>query len=168
MNTTASNPGDDAPKKNEDRVIRQMPSISALQELVKGLPVESKALVTEVVGEVRQILTKVAEASAVIFVSDIAKNIKTLKVRPDDEVLKEFIELAAQDELRESGVDIKAAIIHRTLGSVSRYYLPYGTDGEEARTARREWAIALEKLHKHFSGEPIEEDDIALPGNAAA
>ncbi len=160
--------GASAPQSTGDRVIRQMPSISSLQELVKGMPRESKAFATEITREVRQIVTRVAEAGGVIFIGDIAKKMKTLKVRPEDGVLKEFIELAADQEFRDSGVDLKAAIIHRTLGSVSRYYLPYGMEGEEAKSARRDWAKELEKLHKHFSGEPVEEDDIPFPGEAAA
>jgi hypothetical protein len=160
--------GASAPKNTGDRVIRQMPSISSLKDLLKGMPTESKAFASEVAAEVRQILSKVAEAGGVIFIGDIAKKVKSIKLRPEENALKEVIDLAADEEMLASGVDLKAAIIHRSYFSVSRYYLDSEKEGEEAKKARRDWAIALEKLHKHFSGEPIEDDDIPLPGNAAA
>ena len=138
----------------EARTYRTLPTISSLQDLLQQIPKENQALVHNVVGEVRNIMTKVLEAGGVIFIGDIAKLVKSLKLRPDEGALKEFIELAADEEFSESGIDIKAAIIHRTLGTVSRYYLGYGVEGEDAKKARRDWAVALEKAHKHFAGEP--------------
>lgn len=164
-----NNQGADMPSKNNgDRVYRKKPSISALEELLTQIPKENQVLVKEVVGEIRGIVVNAVKAGGVIFISDIAKRVKGLDLRPDEHALKEFIELAAAEELRESGVDLKAAIIHRTLGSVSRYYLEYGMVEEAAKDARRAWSIALDKLHKHFAGEPVEKDDFDLPEDAAA
>ena len=161
--------GANSPSNNNgDRVFRKKPSISALEDLLTQIPKENQVLVKEVVGEIRATVVNVAKAGGVIFISNIAKRVTSLDLRPDEGALKEFIELAAQEEMRESGVDLKAAIIHRTLGSVSRYYLEYGMEEEAAKEARRSWSIALEKLHKHFSGEPVEDDDIELPEDAAA
>lgn len=144
---------------NEARTYRTQPTIASLQDLLQVIPKENQALVHNVVAEIREIVTKVLEAGGVIFIGDIAKLVKSLKLRPDEGALKEFIELAADAEFSESGVDIKAAIIHRTLGTVSRYYLGYGMEGEEAKKARRDWAVALDKAHKHFSGERDGQDD---------
>jgi len=140
-------------KAEETRTYRTQPTIASLQDLLQVIPKENQALVQNVVGEVRGIVAKVLEAGGVIFIGDIAKQVKSLKLRPDEGALKEFIELAADAEFSESGVDIKAAIIHRTLGTVSRYYLGYGVEGEAAKKTRRDWAVALEKAHKHFAGE---------------
>lgn len=167
MNTEPPD-NNDAPKNNDERVYRPMPTFSSLQDLLKDVPEQNQVYVKEPVAEIRKIVSKVAEAGGVIYIGDIAKMMKTLKIRPEYEILKEFIVLAAEEELRESGVDLKAAVIHRTLGSVSRFYLSYGTDGEEAKKARRDWAIALEKVHKHFSGEVEEKDDFDIPDEAAA
>jgi hypothetical protein len=146
-------------KNEEARTYRTQPTIASLQDLLQVIPKENQALVHNVVGEVRKSVTKVLAAGGVIFIGDIAKQVKSIKLRPDEAALKEFIELAADEEFSESGVDIKAAIIHRTLGTVSRYYLGYGVEGEEAKKARRDWAVALEKAHKHFAGEEDGEDE---------
>jgi hypothetical protein len=146
-------------RTEEGRTYRTLPTIASLQDLLQVIPKENQTLVHNVVAEVRQIVTKVLEAGGVIFIGDIAKLVKSIKLRPDEGALKEFIELAADAEFSESGIDIKAAIIHRTLGTVSRYYLGYGVEGEEAKKARRDWAVALERAHKHFAGELDEESD---------
>jgi hypothetical protein len=145
MNTNQNN--------EEARTYRTQPTIASLHDLLQEIPKENQALVRNVVGEVRETITKVLAAGGVIFIGDIAKQVKSLKLRPDEGALKEFIELAADEEFRESGVDIKAAIIHRSLGTVSRYYLGYAVEGEAAKKARRDWAAALDKAHKHFAGE---------------
>ncbi|MCW1913068.1 hypothetical protein OJ996_05765 [Luteolibacter sp. GHJ8] len=152
----------------EARTYRTQPTIASLQDLLQVIPKENQALVQNVVAEVREIVTKVLAAGGVIFIGDIAKLVKSIKLRPDEAALKEFIELAADAEFSESGVDIKAAIIHRTLGTVSRYYLAYGVEGEDAKKARRDWAVALEKAHKHFADEEDGESEGIVSAAIAA
>lgn len=143
---------------------------ASLVDLVRELPKNENEKANLAIAEVREILVRVAQAGAVIFISDLAKKITVVKVEPTDPGLKQLVDLAADEEESDSGVDLRCLVLNRTAGSVSRWYLDFSSEPSEKEIAatRKRWAKAVTEVHEHFApaGESVSEDEADVPDAA--
>lgn len=131
------------------------PSITSLHQLLNQMPATNRDVADQVVGEIREILKRVAAAGGVIYISDIARQVKSIELHPATDATRDFIFLAADLERKETGTDLLAIVLHRTPGAVSRYYLGQTDKMSETefRQARRLWAAEVEKVHACYAAQ---------------